>query len=150
MVHRCYLFITFDSFNNNISCLYLLMAYELEVGYLCIPSFFWMCQQNKAKSDLKTLYYCGTGNKSLLSMAKEKRKRKEREEGRKKEKENYRSCTEMPNGCSNRAGYTMRDLRREISFVGLNSEFKMTIVLTHFLLFFFLDFLPFLSFCFWF
>ena len=71
-------------------------------------------------------------------MAKEKRKRKEREEGRKKEKENYRSCTEMPNGCSNRAGYTMRDLRREISFVGLNSEFKMTIVLTHFLLFFFL------------
>ena len=69
-------------------------------------------------------------------MAKEKSKRKEREEGRKKEEENYTSCTEMPSGCSNRAGYTMRDLRREISFVGLNSEFQMTIVLTHFVLFF--------------
>ena len=30
MVCKCYSFITFDSLNNNISCLYLLMAYELD------------------------------------------------------------------------------------------------------------------------
>ena len=30
MACKCYSFITFDSLNNNISCLYLLMAYELD------------------------------------------------------------------------------------------------------------------------